>query len=143
NHDERQLGPDPKGLTQGPVRIGTDSDWSAIFSSDSTCIGVKRDGSVWKWDYFGYWPNGWEGNSDHAEPVRWNVGGSDLVQVAGDSRSQVVVRRDGTLWATGYLVDHLFGTGYDRESTELTRVGRDSDWAGIAGDSRSWGGLVA
>ena len=72
----------------GPVRIGADSDWAAIFATDSVSIGLKRDGSVWKWGALAVGPNGWQGwkGGAHPKPENWNLDGTGWLAHAGGPR---------------------------------------------------------
>jgi hypothetical protein len=131
---EGSLGPGPKEFTNGPVRIGADSDWSAVYAAGRTSIGVKRDGSVWKWGDLVIGPDGnWYGSGKriHPDPVRWNLDGSDWAAYTGYAASDLVLRRDGTLWVGGWVGDGVFWKTFDRAAlTQLVRIGNESDWSG-------------
>jgi ABC-type transport system involved in multi-copper enzyme maturation permease subunit len=130
-----ELGVGPKEFTNGPVRIGTGSDWSAVFAARQASIGVKSDGSVWKWGGFYFGPDGTfygQGNQIHPEPVRWNFVGSDWLERTGDQDMDLVIRRDGSLWATGRLPKNLLGENlYWLMTTNWIRIGHGSDWASV------------
>jgi len=129
SNESRQLGPGPEEVKGDPVQIGRDSDWAAVFAINSTSIGLKRDGSVWKWGYLGVGPNraqcqGWE-SGFYPEPVRWDWEGSDWVSFSGTWSAELILRRDGSLWARGWPSN-------DNLDLKPVRVGTDFDWGAVA-----------
>lgn len=110
-----------------PVRVGTNSDWSAIFPQRGQPWLVKNDGSVWY-----AWIDSREGRG-HYELQKTDWNGSDWLTVAGDSGRDFLLRKDGTLWASGWLPRVVFGAHiHEHERHELIRIGHDSDWTQIA-----------
>ncbi|MHB8520890.1 MAG: ABC transporter permease [Limisphaerales bacterium] len=146
NNHNGQLGVGPEHFTDGPVRIGTDSDWAAVLAGRLMSIGVKRDGSVWKWGYLYSSPRGSQKNwtaGTHPEPVRLNLDGADWVSVAPRSGFDLVLKKDGSLWAEGEIQggfglfgNYLFARDYTSHfAAKPLQVGTDSDWADIANGS--------
>lgn len=139
-----QIGPGGKEFTNGLVRIGVESDWLAVFASGDASVGVKSDGSVWKWGWLHVGPNRWEKwkQGPHPDPVRWNLAeGTGWLALTGETRFDLALHQNGTLWASGNLPQNLFGQHFDREvPLQFSRIGKDSDWANVAG---SWNSLAA
>jgi ABC-type transport system involved in multi-copper enzyme maturation permease subunit len=143
HNDNNQLGPGPKEFSNGPVRIGADSDWRSVFARRSISLGIKRDGSVWKWGWLSSAPPGDRGKwtpGAHPEPVRWNLDGTDWLVVEHPWNLDLILKRDGTLWAVGeiprqFLGHYLLGKDFGRHfSATPLRVDPDSDWADTAMD---------
>ena len=146
NNSEGQLGPGPQMFTNGPVRIGEDSDWVNVFATGQVSIGVKRDGSIWKWGGVQFGPDGTfygGGQQSHPNPIRWNGNGSDWMERAGFyPPCDVVLRRDGTIWATGILPQNLLGHSFRNETTtNWLQIGSESDWTEIGFDGNQFDAL--
>jgi ABC-type transport system involved in multi-copper enzyme maturation permease subunit len=137
NNNNGQLGAGPMQFTNGPVRIGNESDWAAIYAALGSSVGVKHDGSVWKWGHLPEGPNGYDKDwkDDHPEPVRWNLDGSKWASFTGNDWFDVVLEKDGTLWAMGDIPMSLLGDNppdrmqHTRFSAKPVRIGNDSDWS--------------
>lgn len=110
-----------------PLRIGTNSDWAAIFPEGGETWLVKNDGSVWA-----ELMDSREGKARYVlQKTHWN--GSDWLAVTGGPSRNFLLHKDGTLWASGWLPRVVFGAHiYERERHELIRIGQDSDWTQIA-----------
>lgn len=106
-----------------PVRVGSDSDWTAVSTGgEEGTLGLKRDGSIWFWDGNPFWKTD--------VPARIGTG-NDWMSVAAlrsellgdiDDSSQVALKADGTLW---YL-------GFENRQYVFARLGNDSDWKELA-----------
>lgn len=101
-----------------PVRIGTNSDWAAIFGHRYDVLFMKRDGEIWYRNRSG----------GHYEFERYHQNGSDWLEAPG----QFYLHKDGSLWASGWLPRIVFGTRMPTRSMEMHRIGNDSDWQQIA-----------
>lgn len=110
-NDSGQIGRGPLQVTNDFIRIGNDSDWVKIFASQATSVGVKQDGSVWKWGHLALSTNGpsktWK-RSPWPDPVRWNLRGTDWVEYVEIVGCDLVLKQDGTLWASGNVREQLF-----------------------------------
>ncbi len=134
-----------KRTTQAATQCGGDSDWTAIFASHQSIAGIKRDGSVWKW--------GWLQNSphspqfldknwmpEHPEPVLWYPAGGDWQTIDSNNNFDLLVKRDGTLWAWGHLPENILGVPVringpsSRFSADPVQIGTHSDIADIKSD---------
>ncbi len=139
-----------KRTTQAATQCGGDSDWTAIFASRQSIAGIKRDGSVWKW--------GWLQNSphspqyldkdwmpEHPEPVLWYPVGGDWQAIYSRDNFDLLIKRDGTLWACGHLPENILGEPVringpsSRISANPVQIGTNSDFADIKSD---WGTLL-
>jgi hypothetical protein len=128
NNDDGRFAPDSRDRIPEPVRIGTDSDWAMVFSRYYEPLLMKTDGTIFQWTKVD--------REARFEMWRSNLNGKDWLAVAGSSERNLVIKRDGTLWASGYPPRMLFGTrnSESRRWNALTRVGGRSDWARISGD---------
>jgi hypothetical protein len=105
-----------------PVRIGTDSDWVNVFlPANQEAIGVKRDGSIWKWS--------------GREKVRLKISGTNWMTIAGCGQMTLALRDDGSLWAFGdYIPPKIFGAETSRAGVGVRRLEGKSDWVALNGD---------
>jgi len=117
-----------------PVRIGTNSDWENIFFlENSAALGIKRDGSTWKFGNLHFAGNRWETRSVR-QMIRDNMDGNNLLVASARDRLLVFVRTDGSLWAVGDLPDKIFGERVlSGEHSDPVRVGKKSDWVALSG----------
>jgi hypothetical protein len=125
-NDGGWLGTNYPKYVKEPVRIGDDSDWETIFSNRHGTLFMKRDGSIWNWE--------WVGANASAKMVQVNLSGADWLEVTGVKDRLLVIRRDGSLWARGFPTKSLFGINNpDWNNGQLSRIGKDSDWQQISG----------
>ena len=88
------------------IQIGTDSDWRSIAAWNDCVIGLKTDGSLWRWD-FGYFVR-WAGPfpiGRHRDWVAVGAGPYGLASLAAD----------GSLW----LWDHSLSLEARRGSSAV------------------------
>jgi hypothetical protein len=127
-----------------PVQIGTDSDWKAACVEKDTSVGLKRDGSVWKWGSIGQGPPGltgpWDARVPHPVPMRWNVDGGDWAAFASTSMGSegatwLALKGDGSFWVDGWVPFDLLGNdllpGVDWQNRVINKpmqIGADSGW---------------
>lgn len=116
-------GPGPPSMnyhTQQPVRLGTNSDWAAIFAGEGQVLFMKYNGEIWTQE---------RDARGRYELKKTNMNGSDWLAVAG-WEPNFYLHKDGSLWASGSLPRIVFGTR--NRSITMHRIGRDSDWQQIA-----------
>jgi alpha-tubulin suppressor-like RCC1 family protein len=85
---------------------------------------IKNDGTLWAAGYNHYGQLGLGTNEDkHDVFTQVSSAGTDVVAVASGARHTVILKRDGTLWATG--ANHLYGQlglGDDKDYNVFTKV---------------------
>ncbi|HEY5915380.1 MAG TPA: hypothetical protein VJA21_32760, partial [Verrucomicrobiae bacterium] len=113
-----------------PAQVGTDNDWVAIADSFEFAGGAKADGTIWRWGWIRpNWtsaqaavlsrPTRWLAFPEPRHPVSMSINGPALAAVCDD----------GTLWVGGnYLFGLLDAKAQVRATTEMVRIGSDSDW---------------
>ena len=111
-------------LAPQPLRIGTDSDWKSVATSERYFLAMKKDGTLWGW-----------GNNDGRfapdtreripEPVRIGTN-SDWAAVFSRYSTPLLMKTDGTIFRWVYV---------DRERrTELMKSNLNGkDWLALAG----------
>ena len=124
---EGELVSGSSGYIREPVRIGTNSDWAAIFSDKWWPYFMKQDGAIWE--------RSRAAGQNRDGLNRTYLNGSDWLAIGG---SHFFLHKDGTLWASGYLPRIVFGAHTRSWPNEapLHRIGRDSDWEQIAASDR-------
>jgi hypothetical protein len=64
--------------------------------------------------------------------MRWDLNASDWMKRTGNANCDLVVRRDGTMWAAGSLPSEILGDSSAAGSYPMfRRVGHESDWADV------------
>ncbi len=121
----------------GEWRLGSSTRWQelmpqfdgvAVSVTDSHCLALRRDGSVWAWSAVYGDPHGWLGTGaegDHYRPERV-IGIENGVAVAAggddDGYRSFALRADGTVWAWGANDDGSLGAGDDPMYASPARV---------------------
>jgi alpha-tubulin suppressor-like RCC1 family protein len=116
-----------------PVRVGTDSNWSAARAGETFTTALKTDGTLWDWgdDQFGELGD----NMVPSLATPTQVGtDTDWVSAEGGGASTLAIKADGSLWAWGNNSGGQLGDGttISLRSTPV-RIGADTDWATISG----------
>ena len=127
-----------------PTRIGSDADWLAIAAgggfTGGHSVALKKDGSLWIWG--NYCPKATltiiMGAALATQPTR--VGSDhDWKQIAAGDGLTLAVKKNGTLWALGLDCSSMVGKPNSTIS-QLTQVGRASDWVGAAAEGPGYFG---
>jgi alpha-tubulin suppressor-like RCC1 family protein len=134
----------PKAFTNGPVRIGSESDWTNVFAGRESSFGIKRDGSICKWGTQ-LQTTGWD--AAESNPVKLNLAVKGVRAIISEDsypNYDLILDETGNLWGFGAAPWHLF-------STDLMRVGNEpgtpwrvlgSNWEAIAAlDQRGFAGI--
>lgn len=94
------------------------SDVTAITAGEWAVYAVKKDGSVWVWGgtrNSGLIGNGYSVPSD--SPVQMKMDGA--IAVASGTKHALILKNDGTVWATGSNVDGQLGLDITPDRTVL------------------------
>jgi hypothetical protein len=97
-------------------------------------LGIQRDGTLWAWGGNASGQLGLGDLIDRDAPAQ--VGSdSDWLRVACGEGHSLALKQDGTLWTWGYNYSGQCGLGCSGEESRChpSRVGRDNDWAAVAG----------
>lgn len=129
------LGSGTKGNQTILRRIAEDNDWVDVSTSDSHCLALKADGTMWTWGQNLYGQLGiassGRADSERATPVR-SAPGNDWKQVAAGGSHSLALKKDGTLWAWGNNWAGQLGIGSSAtEVHQVTQVGVGTNWVKI------------
>ena len=158
SNSKGELGVGDKVERHAPVRVGTAADWKSIAAAGHVSFAINQAGELHAWGKNASGELGL-GTTSLEPDVPMRVGtDSDWKQVAAaddagiiDSLQQatnfvVAVKTDGTLWSWGDGDSLALGlpNGQVLDHPSPTRVGSDSDWAGVAcGDEIGEGHALA
>jgi alpha-tubulin suppressor-like RCC1 family protein len=119
-------------VSQVPVRIGSDSDWTQVASSVRHTVALKDDGSLWAWGDNG---QGQVGQSNlayrYVAPTRIGTE-TNWTQICTGSSHSLALKNDGSLWAFGWNDYGQLGDGTTVTRRVPTRIGAKGDWRAIA-----------
>jgi alpha-tubulin suppressor-like RCC1 family protein len=130
------------------VRIGTDTDWTAISVGDIHTVALKSDGSLWAWGYNDLGQLGVGDTTGRRTPVR--VGAeTDWSAIAAGHTHTVALKSDGSLWAWGRNHFGKLGDGTTEHRNVPVKIMEDvvyisaSNWSSMAikadGSLWAWG----
>lgn len=112
-----------------PVRIGTDSNWSMVFSTGgSHSLALKFDGTLWAW---GLNTNGQVGNNTLVNllaPVQVLAGVQSAI---GGSAHTHAVKTNGTLWGWGLNSSGQLGDATTTQRTVPVQIGAATSWNSV------------
>lgn len=100
-----------------PLQIGTDTDWKEVEAGWYNSIGLKNDGTIWKW------------SSGLPQQIGTD---SDWNSITMGEYNYAAIKNNGTLWTWGRIYDYNVAPGgpatYFMDTTEPVQVGLDTDW---------------
>lgn len=119
-------------MSNVPIQVGTDSDWSSVSAGSAHTLALKTNGTLWAWGWNFAGQVGDGTTNDVTVPTQIAIGSTWLSVGAGSYFSQAV-RSNGTLWGWG---DNSFGQiGDGTFNVPLTplQVGIDTNWKLVKG----------
>jgi RNA polymerase sigma factor (sigma-70 family) len=118
-------------------RIGHETDWRDVASSEYHSLAIKSDGTVWAWGANFSCQLGDGTKNTRPTPVP-SIPGNDWKQVAAGGASSFALKNDGTLW--GWGGGSFLGTGDTKNRTNVVQIGTSTNWEKIwAGDIQTVG----
>ena len=90
-----------------PYHIGTDTNWKTVEYSGSSVIGLKTDGTIWRWGTVVNLQN----HQNVLIPFPSQIGtDNDWKKVVGTSAYYIGIKENGSLWGWGFY--NYIGLGY-------------------------------
>jgi alpha-tubulin suppressor-like RCC1 family protein len=121
----------PLNMSQTPVQVGTDTDWSTVTTCGSHQCGIKDDGSLWCWGNNRDGQVG-TGTISDEEPNPVQVGtDTDWEQVETGRSHTCGLKNGGELWCWGSNAEGGYGDGTTVGGGSPVRVGTDT-WTSIS-----------
>ena len=96
------LGRFNNGANRTPAQVGLQDDWTAVRAGGGFSLAIKRDGSLWSWDFNNRGQLGLDDtvNRDSPQPVTSSTA-VGWRSVTGGWRHAIGIRADGTTWTWG------------------------------------------
>jgi alpha-tubulin suppressor-like RCC1 family protein len=113
-----------------PFRIGSESNWTAVATSEFHTLALKTDGTLWGWGYNELGILG-QGNINLHWTVPTQIGSdNDWVFIStSPTGKSYCIKKNGTLWAWGSASGDDLGLETVTKVYEPTQIGTDNDWA--------------
>jgi hypothetical protein len=104
-----------------PQQIGGDHDWLQISGNDTDFIGLRKDGTLWKWlpEHFG----------DPNVELMQVDSGRDWVAAGAGIGDLVALKKDGTLWDFDMYAE--FANQGRQKVPGPVQIGTNSDWKSV------------
>ncbi|MDH5718124.1 MAG: DUF4215 domain-containing protein, partial [Spirochaetia bacterium] len=115
-----------------PMQIGTDTNWVSIdnggegTSYDEYTIGLKNDGTLWTWGYFGY--NVCTGLITYDYSIKQIGTDNNWLTVTAGANYLLAKKTDNSLWACGSNEYGQLGMGDYNNRDLLIKLNNDTNW---------------
>lgn len=139
------------GAQTSPTMVGSiTDDWLMVCVGDSTCLGIKTNGTLWCWgtDRNG---NSLQGSSGGVYTTPTQVGSATdwafVATMGGGLGCTMAIKTNGTLWTAGSNSSYMTGLGINSGSTiTVTQLTSATNWSAVfpllsGGGGRAWVGL--
>ena len=111
------------------TRVGAERDWSAVACGGEHSLALKTDGTLWGWGSNRSGQLGLGHDMNLLGPPCRVGRDCDWWQIACGGSYSVAIRRDGTLWQWGILVEDSYGDPPHAEPILAPRqIGTANDW---------------
>jgi alpha-tubulin suppressor-like RCC1 family protein len=111
-----------------PVQVGTDTNWSKVYSSDYHTLAIKTDNSLWAWG------RGTEGQLGNNASTAYIFPLNDVSEFSiSNGYTAHIVRSSGTLW--GWGSSFYGGVGNGAVNTNVSspvQIGTLSNWSKVS-----------
>lgn len=119
-------------VSETPVRLGSDKDWSQIALGTGHTVALKTNGTLWGWGTIDITSSPQhELSTNIPKPILLDVR-TNWVQIAAGNHHSLALSADGTLSAWGRNSSGQLGDGTTTGRFELKPVNEDKDWKAIA-----------
>ena len=110
--------------------MGTDSNWSSVYTSSGSTFAIKTNGTLWSWgsDNFGKLGKGSSGNPN----IISQVGTATWISISGGDIHTVGIQTNGTLWVWGSGADGKLGLSSFTNYSVPTQVGSETNWSKVS-----------
>lgn len=119
NNLSYQLGLGNNQNQMTPVQIGTDNDWTSVTAGEDHVVALKKDGTMWGWgsNVAGGLGIKNEGSSRYTTPTQIGTD-TDWIYVQAIGQRTYAIKKDGTLWGTGFNYRNLLGLNQPEDQLE-------------------------
>jgi alpha-tubulin suppressor-like RCC1 family protein len=119
-------------ISQVPLRLGSDTDWTQIACGTEHTVALKNDGSLWAWGANRFGQIGQANVARHyGIPTRIGTE-TNWTQVCANRYRNLALKNDGSLWAWGLNNSGQLGDGTTQNRSIPTLIGADRDWRTIS-----------
>ena len=123
-----QLGNGTMSSSYTPSQIGTSSDWASVASGKTHTLGLKTDGTLWRWGYVASFNIAKDYIlSIQKTPIQLGTS-NEWRKISSYREFEYGIKADGTLWS---LRGAKLGNGATGARLTPTQMGTDHDWVDI------------